>query len=91
MRELWIGLALAALVQPAAAQNSGSRKAADPNEVVCEKIIMVGSRLATKRICATRSEWAEKRKQDRDAIDQAQRAANGPCQTINTHTGAPAC
>lgn len=63
----------------------------DPNEVDCEKIGTIGSRLATKRVCATRAEWAEKRKLDREAVDQAQRSANGPCQTINTHTGAPAC
>jgi hypothetical protein len=24
-------------------------------------------------------------------VDQAQRSANGPCQTVNTHTGAAAC
>ena len=63
----------------------------DPNEKVCENITAIGSRLSKKRVCATRAEWAEKRKLDREAIDQAQRAANGPCQTTNTHTGAAAC
>jgi hypothetical protein len=68
-----------------------SSKKGDPNEVVCEKITAIGTRLATKRVCATRAEWAEKRKLDREAVDQAQRSANGPCQTVNTHSGAPAC
>lgn len=49
------------------------KKPLDPNEKVCEKITMVGSRLATKRICATRAEWADYRRQDRDALDKAQR------------------
>lgn len=66
-------------------------KAADPNQVVCEKITVVGSRLATKRVCATRAEWAERRKLDRETIDRAQMAPNGPCQTVNTHSGAAAC
>src|SRR4051794_33322746 len=63
----------------------------DPNEKVCETVTVVGSRLGGKKICATRAEWAEKRKQDRDVIDQAQRSANIGCSTVNTHTGTPAC
>jgi hypothetical protein len=76
---------------PAIAGQPPGNKARDPNEKVCEDIQMIGSRLAVKRICATRAEWAAMRRQDRDVIDQAQRSPNGPCQTINTHTGAPAC
>lgn len=70
---------------------SRSAKKGDPNEVVCEKIEVIGSRVAAKRVCGTRAEWAEKRKADREVTDQAQRAANGPCQTVNTHSGAPSC
>ena len=33
----------------------------------------VGSRLATKRVCATRAQWAEQRKQDREETEKAQR------------------
>lgn len=63
----------------------------DPNERICEKQSVVGSRLATRRVCATRAEWEEKRRLDKEAIDRAQMGPNGPCQTVNTHTGAPAC
>ena len=62
---------------------SQQKPAADPNEKICEDIVQTGSRLATKRICATRSEWEEKKRQDRDAVDKAQL---GPCMT--THTSA---
>ena len=75
---------------PALAGPSSSKKG-DPNEVVCQKVESIGSRVATKKVCATRAEWEEKRKLDRDAIDQAQRGANGPCQTVNTHSGAASC
>ena len=44
----------------------------DPSEVVCESIKVVGSRLAVKRICATRSEWAAQRKYDRMEVERAQ-------------------
>lgn len=44
----------------------------DQNAKVCEIVIPVGSRLATKKICATRAEWDDKRRQDREAVEKAQ-------------------
>ena len=55
------------------AEANKDKKALDPNEKVCETIKPVGSRLATKRVCATRAEWAEQRKQDREETEKAQR------------------
>ncbi len=43
-----------------------------PNEVVCEKQEVVGSRLATQRICKTRAQWAEQRLNDRSEIERIQ-------------------
>jgi hypothetical protein len=82
-----------AVESAAAAQVSepAKRIAADPNEKVCEKITVVGSRLATKRICATRAEWADRRRQEREAVDRAQTQIIGPCQTTGTVTGAASC
>lgn len=58
---------------------SPHQKAPDPNEVICEKQEVIGSRLQTKRICRTRAEWADLRLQDQQAIDrvQIQRGSNG--------------
>lgn len=53
-------------------QQQTTRKAADPNEVVCEKQEETGSRLASQRVCMTRSQWAEQRRVDRQDIDKAQ-------------------
>lgn len=79
--------AIAAMGPPA-----GQRPALDPNQKICEDIIAIGSRLATKRICATRAEWAEKRKQDKEAVDQMQRLQGRPCVDAWHGTGAaPAC
>ena len=86
-----------AFATPAIAQSTPpvssdkARPALDPNQRICEDITVVGSRLGKKRICATRAEWAEKRKQDKETVDDAQRSANVGCNTINTHSGAPAC
>lgn len=51
------------------------------NEKICENIPEIGSRLAKKRVCATRAEWEEKRRLDREAVEQAQKLIGGPCQT----------
>ena len=61
----------------------------DPNERICEKITMIGSRLATKKFCGTRAEWAERKRQDREALEAAQKS---PCiLTHNSGSGKPAC
>src|SRR5262249_11419037 len=47
-------------------------KALDPNEVVCEKQEVIGSRLASKRVCMTRSQWADMKAQDRQETERVQ-------------------
>ena len=61
------------LTSPALADTAQPKTVPDPNEKVCEKIKPVGSRVATRRVCATRAEWEEYRKLDRDAVEKAQR------------------
>ena len=82
------GLAGFIAALPAGVQ-AESKSAKDPNEVVCEKQTVVGSRLATRKVCGTRAEWAEKRRLDKEAIDQGQRSACMP--THNGPGGKPAC
>ena len=76
---------------PALAQApaSSNQIAGDPDERVCEDIKMTGSRLAKKRFCGTRSEWADKRLQDKQEVERIQRS---PCvYTHNGGNGNPAC
>ena len=59
------------------------------NQKVCESITVTGSRLGVRRICATRAEWAERKLQDRQAIDNLQTRL-----CAYTHSGSggkPAC
>ena len=44
----------------------------DPNEIVCERQKVPGSRLATAKVCKTRGEWADLRNQDRMELERAQ-------------------
>lgn len=68
---LVVATAAIAAAQPAAAKDK-SKDAKDQNEWICEKQTIIGTRLTTRRVCATRAEWDEKRRLDRDAIDKAQ-------------------
>ena len=56
------------------------KKGRDPNEKICETHGVLGSRLATRRVCATRAEWQERRQRERDIVDrtQTQRCAIDP-------------
>lgn len=47
-------------------------KGKDPNERICETQSVLGSRLATRRVCATRAEWAERRARERDIVERTQ-------------------
>jgi hypothetical protein len=61
---------------PLMAQAGGSTPDAkskrDPNEIVCEKQKIPGSRLATAKVCKTRAEWADLKLQDRMDLERAQ-------------------
>ncbi len=85
-------LGVSLLATPTLAETSGKKVApnhnvGDPNERICETIIPIGSRIGTKKFCGTRAEWADRKRQDREALERAQlspcvmthnvRAANG--------------
>ena len=54
-------------------QAAANAKPADnANEIVCQKQEVTGSRLGAKRICMTRSEWADRRLQDRQELERVQ-------------------
>lgn len=62
--------------QPKVAPN-----AADPNQIVCEKETVIGTRLATARTCMSRAQWSENKRLTRQQIEQiqVQRPCNGNC------------
>lgn len=75
---------------PAEAAATAAASTTNPNEKICENIVPVGSRLAKKRVCATRAEWDERRRLDREAVEQAQKMIGGPCQTTpSARNGGP--
>ena len=73
--------------RPGDQQEQSKKKTRDPNETVCEQEEVLGSRLATRRVCMTRAQWAEKRRDDRALIDRSQTqlcvAMGGQCSRGN--------
>ena len=70
-----VAAAMGALIAaPAVAQTPAPahQNAQDPNEVICEKQEVVGSRLQKRRVCMTRSQWADARLQDKQALERVQ-------------------
>ena len=51
---------------------AGKKAPKDVNEVVCERQEVVGSRLATRKVCMTRGQWADLKSQDRQDIEKVQ-------------------
>ena len=81
-------LAVVTSAPAGAARPPQAGKETNLDQKVCEDITIVGSRLAVKRVCATRAQWAEKRRRDRDAVDQAQRS---PCVRGSVSGGQEVC
>lgn len=62
----------AATFAQAQAPQQQQAPAVDPNEVICQKQEVIGSRIATKRICLKRWEWADRQRQDRSDVEKVQ-------------------
>lgn len=44
----------------------------DPDEIVCVREPVIGSRLAQRRVCRTRAEWAAAREEVKLEVERAQ-------------------
>ena len=68
--------AFAADIPQAATANPNSQanapKAKSQNDVVCETEEVTGTRLGSKRVCATRSEWQQRQQGERQDISKTQ-------------------
>jgi hypothetical protein len=88
-RATLVAMSAVFLATPAIAQKAPKNPANDADKKICEKITVLGSRLAFKQVCMTRDQWAERRLDDRQAIDAAQRS---PCVIQGVSAGGkPSC
>ena len=90
MKKRSISLATAALAfafsTPGSADPSGQptpasnmKQTPDPNRPICQQVEVIGSRLATKRVCMTQAQWLELKRHDREETEkmQTQRPCSG--------------
>lgn len=57
---------------PASTSAEGVAPGKDPNEIVCEKQEVLGTRLTARKVCKTRAQWADERRLQRMEIEKAQ-------------------
>ena len=50
----------------------------NPNETVCRVVAETGSRLSRSRVCRTRAQWEQQRREMRDEIEAGQRRQVNP-------------
>jgi hypothetical protein len=88
-----LAIAASAVSAPVFAESAAGAPARDPNEKVCESYTQIGSRLAKKKVCATRAEWVAIRKEQREMLDFVQRQGNMGCTNENSpvHAGQQNC
>ena len=81
-KKIFLAALMAATATGAGAQVSSLQtsnpapKAGNPDKVVCETEEKTGSRLGARRVCLTNAQWAEKRREHREATEKVQRIVN---------------
>jgi hypothetical protein len=66
----------AAAFGPAVAAPHDKKDAGD--KVICRTMEEIGSRLSSKRVCLTRSQWRDQQATQRQNLEKAQRIRTGP-------------
>jgi hypothetical protein len=62
-----------AVVPPNNPNVAKTATAQDPNEILCQSVPIIGSRLQSKRVCMSRAKWIEQQRADRDEVDKVQK------------------
>ena len=88
---LLVGTPVSAATTADTGMQQRAAKPGNAGEKVCENIVSTGSRIASKRVCMTREQWAQRQRDDRDEVEKDQRSVNIGCVVINTHTPTPNC
>ena len=80
------GISASALPQPTPRPKQG-----DPDEILCERPKLPGSRVEARKVCGTRAQWAELRRREREMANQPQRGVNTGCQAVAMYPMSPGC
>jgi hypothetical protein len=61
----------------APAPGQAGEAALNPNEMICRSVEDTGSRLSRSRICMTRGQWADHRRNQRQTVERNQASRPG--------------
>jgi len=79
-----IAAALVLIAAPASADQQTkpnpnmAGNAKDPGRIICEKMEETGSRLSARRVCMTAQQWDDRRRTDREGVENAQNTRTEP-------------
>ena len=79
-----IGAALVLIAAPASADQqtkpnpNTAANGKDPGRIICEKVEETGSRLSARRVCMTAQQWDDRRRTDREGVENAQNTRTEP-------------
>jgi len=57
---------------PSTAKAAQKEETGDSSRVICRTVDVIGSRLSTKKVCATASDWANMKAEQRQGTEQVQ-------------------
>lgn len=77
---LFFSSAASAQQVPVAASAAAPTVAVEKPKLICEKQVEMGSRLAAKRICATKEQWAQRRADEQLRAQRSQAGGNSGAQ-----------
>jgi hypothetical protein len=60
------------LASSAAFADEGKKDASAPEKLICRTEADLGTRLSGTRVCLTREQWTERRRQSREATERSQ-------------------
>ncbi|MEA3030585.1 MAG: hypothetical protein QOG13_1910 [Sphingomonadales bacterium] len=66
------GIMISAAAFAEAPSSSGSETTSNPNQTICRSMPNTGSRVSRTRVCMTRAQWDERRRETRDTLEHAQ-------------------
>ena len=58
--------------------NGAGARTGDPNQMICRSVREIGSMLSRARVCKTRAQWEDERRNTRQNIDRTQTNRQGP-------------
>jgi len=71
-KTLLFGLLFVSVAAQAQAPSRSVKGPSDPNQTICRTIFEIGSRLARSRVCLTRAQWEQHRRETQAGVERTQ-------------------